>query len=115
MAKRPIPAEVMGSWLVGLRSERRIRKDVARYVRTSDLHGLEAAAVDLAHFDRPTLVLWSTEDRVMPPEHGRRLAEIIPDSQLVEIDDAYTLMALDRPEAVAERISAFVARVHARS
>ena len=115
MAKRPIPAEVMGSWLVGLRSDRRIRKDVARYVRTSDLNGLEAAAADLAHFDRPTLVLWSPEDRVMPPEHGRRLAEIIPDAQLVEIDDAYTLLALDRPEAVAEHVAAFVARVHSLS
>ena len=51
----------------------------------------------------------------MPPEHGRRLAEIIPDAQLVEIDDAYTLLPLDRPEAVAEHVAAFVARVHSLS
>ena len=114
MAKRPIPADVMTSWLVGLRTERGVRKDVAKYVRTSDMSGLEAAAAELAHFDRPTLVLWASEDRVMPPEHGRRLSEIIPGAQHVEIDDAYTLLPLDRPDAVADHVSTFVAGLPTR-
>jgi len=114
MAKRPIPADVMTSWLVGLRTERGVRKDVAKYVRTSDMSGLEAAAAELAHFDRPTLVLWASEDRVMPPEHGRRLSEIIRGAQHVEIDDAYTLLPLDRPDAVADHVSTFVAGLPTR-
>lgn len=115
MAKRPIPADVVTSWIVGLRTDRRIRRDVAKYVRTSDYQGLEAAAVDLAHFHRPTLVLWASEDRVMSPEHGKRLSEIIPDAQHVEIDDSFTLMPLDRPDAVANHVAAFVAAVRQRS
>ena len=112
MAKRPIPADVMASWLTGIRGDRRVRRDVAKYVRTSDYKGLVEAASELAHFDRPTLVLWASEDRVMPPEHGRRLSEIIPGAQHVEVDDCYTLMPLDRPDAVAEHVAAFVTAVH---
>ncbi len=115
MAKRPIPADVVASWIVGIRTDRRVRRDVAKYVRTSDYTGLEAAAGELARFDRPTLVLWASQDRVMPPVHGRRLSEIIPGAQHVEIDDSYTLMPLDRPDAVANQIAAFVTGVRQRS
>ena len=89
------------------RTDRRIRRDVAKYVRTSDYTGLDQAAAGLAHFDRPTLVLWAAEDRVMPPEHGRRLAAIIPDARHLELDDTYTLMPIDQPDAVADQISSF--------
>jgi pimeloyl-ACP methyl ester carboxylesterase len=44
----------------------------------------------------------------MPPEHGRRLAAIIPNARHAEIEDAYTLLPLDQPERVAEHIGAFV-------
>jgi len=109
MAKRPIPGDVMASWISGLRADRGVRRDVARYVRTSDNTGLEQAAVELARFERPTLILWGTEDKVMPIEHGRRLAAIIPNAALVELADAYTLLPLDQPDAVAAHIAAFVA------
>jgi hypothetical protein len=44
----------------------------------------------------------------MPREHGRKLAELLPKGSLVEIDDAYVLSMLDRPEAVAAAMSAFL-------
>ena len=109
MAKRPIPKPTMASWITGIRTDRGVRKDVAKYIRTSDTNGLEEAAVALAQFDRPTLVLWAAEDRVMPPEHGRRLAAIVPGAHHVEIDDAYTLLPLDQPERVASEIASFAA------
>jgi pimeloyl-ACP methyl ester carboxylesterase len=112
MAKRPIPAEVVTSWIVGLRTDRNVRRDVAKYVRTSDYTGLDTAAVELARFDRPTLVCWASEDRVMPPEHGKRLSALIPGAQHVEVDDSFTLMPLDRPDAVANHVAAFIAGVH---
>ncbi len=30
-------------------------------------------------------------------EHGRRLAVLLPQGRLVEVDDSYTLLALDQP------------------
>jgi pimeloyl-ACP methyl ester carboxylesterase len=38
-------------------------------------------------FDRPALVVWASGDRVMPPERGRRLAELLPQGELVEVED----------------------------
>jgi len=46
---------------------------------------------------RPTLVAWAAEDRVMPPSHGRRLAELMPQARLVEIADSHTLIPEDQP------------------
>ena len=113
MTRRPIPKDVRRSWIVGLRTQRGVRRDVATYVRTSDMTGLEDAARELASFTRPTLVLWSADDKVMPPEHGRRLAAIIPDATLIEVHDARTLLALDCPDVVAGHLAAFVGRVRA--
>jgi pimeloyl-ACP methyl ester carboxylesterase len=65
------------------------------------------AAEGLRGFDRPALVVWASEDRVMPPEHGRRLAELLPLGQLVVIPDSYTLIPLDQPTRLAAVIRSF--------
>jgi pimeloyl-ACP methyl ester carboxylesterase len=67
------------------------------------------AAESLPSFDRPALVVWASEDRVMPPEHGRRLADLLPRGRLVEIPDSYTLIPLDQPGPLADAIRGFTA------
>jgi pimeloyl-ACP methyl ester carboxylesterase len=52
------------------------------------------------------LVVWASEDRVMPPEHGGHLAQLFPDSRLVEIPDSYTLVPEDQPAALASQSAA---------
>jgi pimeloyl-ACP methyl ester carboxylesterase len=44
----------------------------------------------------------------MPPEHGRRLAELLPQGRLVEIADSYTLIPLDQPGQLAAAMREFV-------
>ena len=44
----------------------------------------------------------------MPPEHGLRLAELLPQGQLAEIDDSYTLVPLDQPARLAQVIKDFI-------
>lgn len=44
----------------------------------------------------------------MPPAHARRLNELLPDSRLVPIPDAYTLLTLDQPAAVATELATFM-------
>ena len=51
-------------------------------------HLMLDAAERLPSFERPALVVWASQDRVMPPEHGRRLAELLPHGRLVEIPTA---------------------------
>ena len=74
----------------------------------ADTRFLLAAAERLPGFRRPALVAWASEDRVMPPEHGRRLAALLPQGQLTEIDDSYTLVPLDQPARLAQVIREFI-------
>lgn len=50
------------------------------------------------------------EDLLMPIEHGRRMAELLPRACFVEIPDSYTLVPEDQPDALAAAIGSFIAR-----
>ena len=43
----------------------------------------------------------------MPLDHGRRLAELLPQGGLIEIPDSYTLIPLDQPVQFAQNIRDF--------
>jgi pimeloyl-ACP methyl ester carboxylesterase len=97
-------------WIKPVLRQSEIRRDTVRVLRAiaSDKHLMLEAAEGLTHFDRPALVVWASEDRVMPPDHGRRLAETLPNGDLVEIPDSYTLLPLDQPERLAQTIRNFL-------
>lgn len=86
-------------WIKPVLSQPEIRRDTVRVLRAAaaDKRVLLRAAVPLPDFDRPALVVWARRDRVMPPEHGRRLAELLPLASLAEIDDSYTLIPSINP------------------
>ncbi|MEV8609149.1 alpha/beta hydrolase [Amycolatopsis sp. NPDC051373] len=96
-------------WLRPLLKESGIRRDTVRVLRAAAAETgiLVEAAAHLPEFDRPALVVWASEDRVMPPEHGRRLAGLLPKAQLSEVDDSFTLLPLDRPAELARLIGEF--------
>jgi pimeloyl-ACP methyl ester carboxylesterase len=97
-------------WMRPVLTRPEIRRDAVRVLR-----GIAAAprllvetAERLANFDRPVLVVWAAEDRVMPIEDGRRLAELLPDARFRAIGDSYTLVPLDQPDELATLIREFV-------
>ncbi|MEU2735937.1 alpha/beta hydrolase [Streptomyces sp. NPDC007095] len=102
-------------WIRPVLERPEIRRDAVRTLRAAaaDTGLLLAAAERLPGFDRPALVVWARGDRVMPPEHGRRLAALLPQGRLVEIDDSYTLVPLDRPTELARGIREFTRSVAA--
>ena len=93
-------------WMQPVLHQPEIRRDTVRVLRAiaADRGLLVDVAERLPAFDRPALIVWASEDRVMPPEHGRRLAEMLPQGRMVEVDDSDTLIPLDRPEALAAAI-----------
>lgn len=110
MAKRPIGDELIEEWTEPILTDSRIRRDFARYATDRpDRRVLITQTEALRTFTGEALVLWSPENTVMPREHGRRLAELLPRGRLVELDDAYVLSMLDRPDAVADAIASFLA------
>jgi pimeloyl-ACP methyl ester carboxylesterase len=108
MSKRPLPDDLVDRWFAPAQSQRGVRRDLRKYAASARRQQMIEACERLRSFDRPTLVVWTPEDRVQRPEHGRRLAQLLPDARLVEIRDSYTLIMRDQPKAFAEAIRHFV-------
>ena len=68
---------------------------------------LERQLADLA---TPTLVLFGTVDRVIPPEMGHLYKELMPNCHLVFVYDAGHAISTDRPEAFTEVVTDFLER-----
>jgi len=97
-------------WMRPILRQREIRRDTVRVLRAiaADPHLMLDAAASLPGYPRPALVVWASDDRVMPLDHGRRLAELLPQARLVEIADSFTLVPLDQPAQLAQGIREFV-------
>jgi len=109
MTVRPIPMDIVRGWTEGLITEPGVRRDVRQYVATTPKDCLIEAAEGLRTFDKPALVIWPTDDRTMPRSHGARLADLLPQGRLVELDDCSVLMPLDQPVRLADEIRTFAA------
>ena len=110
LSKTPVPREVMDRWFAPPLQQRAVRRDLRKYILSSHQGRRELMAITdaLSRFDRPALVVWASEDRLMPREHGRRLAELLPRGELAEIEDSYTLISEDQPELLADRMLEFL-------
>jgi pimeloyl-ACP methyl ester carboxylesterase len=96
-------------WMKPILTQQEIRRDAVRVLRAirAEPNLMLEVSERLPSFNRPALVVWARGDRVMPPEHGRRLAELLPQGRLIEVDDSYTLIPLDQPAKLAEIIREF--------
>jgi pimeloyl-ACP methyl ester carboxylesterase len=110
MSKRGVPDELMHSWLEPLRRPE-IKRDLRKYAGDAirGKKAIRAASAALPSFERPVLVVWDREGKMMPNAEGRRFAAAFPDSRYVELDDCYTLVPLDQPRALAALIADFAA------
>ncbi len=58
-----------------------------------------------------TLVVWPSDDRIVPIEHGHRYAQGIPGAQFTVVDDCGHAMYMERPAAFADVTADFLAGV----
>ncbi|MGN6254621.1 MAG: alpha/beta fold hydrolase [Solirubrobacterales bacterium] len=100
----------MRAWLEPLKRPG-IRRDLRRYVRDvrRGKRQIRAATPALRTFERPVLVVWDAEGKMMPGAEGRRLADAFPNSRYVELPDCYTLIPLDQPQALGGEIRQYAA------
>jgi pimeloyl-ACP methyl ester carboxylesterase len=116
MSRRPIPHEVMDAWFRPARVDAGVRRDLRRFaLSTPSRAALERLTEGLRTFDRPVLVVWATEDKLMPRDHGPRLAALFEKGRLVEIPDSYTLIPEDQPGLLADELRSFVGDEVARA
>jgi pimeloyl-ACP methyl ester carboxylesterase len=72
-------------WMKPVLQQPEIRRDVMHALRaiSAEPDLMLKASECLPSFDRPALVVWARQDRVMPRGHGRRLAELLLHARLV--------------------------------
>jgi pimeloyl-ACP methyl ester carboxylesterase len=62
----------------------------------------------LRRITAPTLVVWPTQDKIIPVAHGRRYAELIPDAKFTEVADCGHAMYFERPAEFADIAADFL-------
>ena len=110
LSKQRVPEDLFGSWIGPLRHNPKVRRDLAKYLRTVPKpHQLLAWADQQRSFAGPVLIIWAREDKLMPPTHAERLADHFGNTQLVWIDDSYTLIPIDQSAVLTDHLNAFLA------
>lgn len=107
VAKRPLPPEIVESYLWPPGRSVGVRRDLRKLLRGVSSRLTLAAAEKLRDFDRPVLLLWGSEEKLFPIRLARRLAGLLPDARLVEVGDTYTFMSEDRPDVVVRHVVEF--------
>ncbi len=105
LSKRPLPGDVLESWVRPFLTDRGVRRDARRALAAIDPALLLDNALHLGTFDRPVLIAWAPEDRFFPIADARRLEAVFPDARVVEIPDARTFISWDQPDRLAELIA----------
>jgi 3-oxoadipate enol-lactonase len=65
---------------------------------------------ELPRIDVPTLVMCGAEDRATPPERSREIASAVRGAELVTIENAGHLSAVEQPEKVSAALASFFAQ-----
>lgn len=106
--RNAVEPRVMRSYTEPLRRNAGIRRDLMALLRAVDVRHTHEAAESLRRFDRPALVAWAAEDKLFPIEHGRRLAELLPDGDFVTVPGSRTFIPEDQPERLTAILQGFV-------
>jgi pimeloyl-ACP methyl ester carboxylesterase len=108
LSKRPLPDDVMRSYLTPMRRSQGVRRDLGKILKgVSSRHTLAAAK----HFPKvalPVLLPWASEDRLFPIQLGEELARLFPQARLEPIEDSYTFVPEDQPGRLIEVIRHFL-------
>jgi pimeloyl-ACP methyl ester carboxylesterase len=106
--RQPIDPAVMRAYTTPIRTKPGVRRDLARLLRAVDARYMFEAADALPSFDKPALVLWGADDKLFPLEHGRRLAELLPQGSFETMPDCRTFVPEEQPERLAQRLREFL-------
>jgi pimeloyl-ACP methyl ester carboxylesterase len=102
---RPIDPAVMRSYTTSIRTNPGVRADLGRVLRQARKRDMEHASRSVSNFDGPATVVWAADDRFFPREHGRALADLMPNATFELIENSRTFIPEDQP---AELVRALV-------
>jgi pimeloyl-ACP methyl ester carboxylesterase len=97
-----------GDLIEALRPPTEIRGNVASLIAFSQSPRDQRLPDDIAQIAQPALVLWGDDDRILPPADGERLANDLPNAQIIWIAEAGHVPHIERPAEVATAILTFL-------
>jgi pimeloyl-ACP methyl ester carboxylesterase len=97
--------ETVAGWTAPALGNFEIVRDAAQFLRGVDAALLLDAAPKLRAFEGEAIFCWPSDDRCFDVELGRRLAAQFRDARFVEIEDSYSFVSIDRPDALAPLIN----------
>jgi pimeloyl-ACP methyl ester carboxylesterase len=109
VTQRPVDPAIMRSYTGPIRTQAGVRRDLQRLLRAVDTRYTFEAAESLPGFDKPALVLWAEGDKIFPREHGRRLAELLPQGRFEIVSDSRTFIPEDQPAKLTTAVREFLA------
>jgi pimeloyl-ACP methyl ester carboxylesterase len=107
--KKPIPAELIASWMNPGLNDRGVRHDLKKVTVGMNKHYTLEAAQKLRGSQLPILLAWAPGDKLFPLSGAERLASEAGNARVVQIPDAGTFVSLDQPQRLGEEIAEFVA------
>jgi pimeloyl-ACP methyl ester carboxylesterase len=108
LVSKPLDPALTRRWVDPCLTDDSVVRDTVAFLKGVDKRQLLDVSTRLQHFDKPVLLLWGNADRFFKPDFARRLSEIFPHAQLVELAGGRTFHPLDDPaRAAAEITNAF--------
>lgn len=107
-ARTKIPDDLIASWMRPATQDSGVMHDTKKVTAGMNKRHTLAAAKKLQTSDIPLRLLWAPGDRFFPIKYAERLASEVPNSQIVQIENAKTFVPLDQPQRVADELAAFI-------
>lgn len=80
------------------------------YIKTIEATERQPQSLDISTIKVPTLLVFGEDDRLTPPEVGRKMHEKIPGSEFVIIQTAGHLSNIERPDLFNKAVLGFLLR-----
>jgi pimeloyl-ACP methyl ester carboxylesterase len=109
LTKRLRDPDIFDSYVSPFLNDGDVRRDLGKVIASIRARYTQEAAERLTSFDKPVLIAWTKTSVVFPRAHAERLANLIPDARLEDIDDSHGFVGEDQPDRVAELVRDFVA------
>ena len=106
-SKKPIPAELVASWMAPALHDSGVKHDAKKVTAGMNKRYTLEAAEKLRDSELPLLLAWAPGDKYFPIRYAERLRDEVPNSRLVEIQNARTFVPLDQPTQLADLIADF--------
>jgi pimeloyl-ACP methyl ester carboxylesterase len=97
--------EQLERWIAPALSSRRVRGDVAHFLRHATPAITLDAATALTAFDKPAAIVWPPDDPAFPFSLARRLSRVLRQAELVEVADSYAFVPVDAPDELARVVA----------